>query len=333
MWAIFDDKFILQEIEIIKKKIRENSFQTNELPKFIFICGKQLIDENGRLKSIEDLVSEQNKRYHLICELNKCKRKVGNCNEYNNIVCVIAEKLYETNSSIDLLTFEELLAELSDEIIIVVESQGTICELGAFALDKKLMKKLYVINDSNYENKDSFINAGPIRKIRNIDEEKATYIDYTFSEFKKDFRIKQHLKQLHDSNITIKPNIIETKIDLKNLIYELLNIIEIFQPLTKEELFHLYKQFKEFTGFDIKDAQLYKIKTYTHIINLLSKLELINVKNGFIYESQNITCYNALFKIDRNDLSKYRTIILNRMYKNHPERLVVLNNELDSINE
>ena len=333
MWAIFDDKYILQEINNIKKKIRENSFQTNELPKFVFICGKQLIDENGALKSNEVLISEQNKRYHVICELNRCKRKVGNSNEYNNIVCVIAEKLYETNSNIDLLTYEELLAELSDEIIIVVESHGTICELGAFALDNKLMKKLYVINDSSFEKKDSFVNAGPIRKIRDIDEERAAYLDYNFSEFKKDFRLKQHLLQLHNSSITIKPNDNETKIDLKNLIYELLNIIEIFQPLQKEELFYLYKLIKGFNRFEIKDSQSFKIKTYTQIINLLSKLELVNVKDGFIYQSENITCYNALFKIDRNDLSKCRTIILSRIYKNHPERLAVMNSELDRVNE
>ena len=36
------------------------------------------------------------------------------------------------DNSIDLLIFEEFLAEVSDSIILFVESPGSFCELGAF---------------------------------------------------------------------------------------------------------------------------------------------------------------------------------------------------------
>lgn len=42
---------------------------------------------------------------------------------------------------IDILTFEKLLAIISDEIIIITESAGTYCELGAFVLNDDFMKK------------------------------------------------------------------------------------------------------------------------------------------------------------------------------------------------
>ena len=56
------------------------------------------------------------------------------------IFIVLSEKLWEDSfdSNIDLLTFEEFLAEVSDAIILFVESPGSFCELGAFAYAEKL---------------------------------------------------------------------------------------------------------------------------------------------------------------------------------------------------
>lgn len=58
---------------------------------------------------------------------------------------------------------EEQLARLADMIIIVVESPGTFAELGAFASNSELRKKLLPIVDRRYEQEESFINTGPVR--------------------------------------------------------------------------------------------------------------------------------------------------------------------------
>ena len=238
MWSIFDDLYIKNEIDNLKPKVRSNKFGTNELPKFVFVCGQQVVNDDGSKKADKDL--KENKRYYLMKELEKHKNKI-NGKDYNNIVCIISEDLYRIKSNIDLLTFEYLLAELSDEIIILVESDGTKWELGAFTQDEKTINKLLIVNDDQYAGKKSFINDGPIEKIKKQGDCKVIYVPYEFNEFKGCFEIKHHLEQIYKCDVNISPNKNEKKINIKGLIYELLNIIEIFQPLSKDELFYLYK--------------------------------------------------------------------------------------------
>lgn len=63
------------------------------------------------------------------------------------------------------LVLEEWLADFSDVVIIIVESFGTVGELGAFSLSPTLRKKLLPILDIKYKKELSFINTGPIKWI------------------------------------------------------------------------------------------------------------------------------------------------------------------------
>lgn len=63
---------------------------------------------------------------------------------------------------LDLLMMERYIGQISDIIIILVESPGTFAELGAFVTDKNLRDKLLLILDNSYESADSFINDGPV---------------------------------------------------------------------------------------------------------------------------------------------------------------------------
>jgi hypothetical protein len=60
---------------------------------------------------------------------------------------------------------EEDLAKLADLIIVIVESAGTLTELGAFSLSPSLRKKLLPIVDKEYEHHSSFITNGPLHWI------------------------------------------------------------------------------------------------------------------------------------------------------------------------
>lgn len=65
--------------------------------------------------------------------MRKCRiaNHYGTQNEA--VLCIIAEKLYVQDLSEDIFSFEKMLAEISDRIIIVAESPGEhFCELGAF---------------------------------------------------------------------------------------------------------------------------------------------------------------------------------------------------------
>ena len=82
---------------------------------------------------------------------------------------IIAEQFfheYQKNSKTkNSLDFEHVLSDISEKIIIILESPGAICELGAFS-NEALRKKLIVINDKNFQNEPSFINTGPLAAIK-----------------------------------------------------------------------------------------------------------------------------------------------------------------------
>lgn len=61
--------------------------------------------------------------------------------------------------------FEEIIAEVSTCVILFPESPGSYAELGYFATNKNLRKKLLVVNDERFQGQDSFLSLGPIKLI------------------------------------------------------------------------------------------------------------------------------------------------------------------------
>lgn len=68
----------------------------------------------------------------------------------------------------DLLEVEEYLADLSDTILILVESEGSIAELGAFTASDAVRPKVVAIINSTFDGP-SFISDGPVRRLRFYD--------------------------------------------------------------------------------------------------------------------------------------------------------------------
>lgn len=65
----------------------------------------------------------------------------------------------------NLATFEELLSEVAECVLIFVESAGSIAELGYFAKSDEISAKLLVVNDLGVQTRESFINNGPVQLI------------------------------------------------------------------------------------------------------------------------------------------------------------------------
>lgn len=74
-------------------------------------------------------------------------------------------EVYSGDSAYDLLSIEEDLADYSDCLLLFLESESTIAELGAFAIDNKLCKNMVVVNEALHRGSDSFIAKGPLAKI------------------------------------------------------------------------------------------------------------------------------------------------------------------------
>ena len=136
----------------LKKSVRLNASQeiNRHLFKLVFLCGKELSGENST---------------------NPCnRRKVKGFlkRHRNDVKCINVEKLTEKlldQEKLNLLTFEEFIAALSDAIILFAESWGSVCELGAFSASDSLARKMVVINDKQHINSLSFVSQGPIAKI------------------------------------------------------------------------------------------------------------------------------------------------------------------------
>lgn len=78
----------------------------------------------------------------------------------------------------DLVTFEEHLAGLSAVVVLVVETAGSIAELGAFSVSDPFVDRLMVIVSQDHYDQDSFIRLGPIQKIENVSRESVLVYDW-----------------------------------------------------------------------------------------------------------------------------------------------------------
>ncbi|MDL1978454.1 MAG: retron St85 family effector protein [Deltaproteobacteria bacterium] len=78
----------------------------------------------------------------------------------------------------DLLSLENILADSVDAIVLIIESFGAVAELGAFASNSKLRKKIVCLVDQKYRKKKSFINYGPLRLLKDKGEGQVVYVEY-----------------------------------------------------------------------------------------------------------------------------------------------------------
>lgn len=224
--------------------------------------------------------------------------------------------LYSDSS--DLLTFEEILADLSDDIIIIVESPGTFCELGAFSSEKKYLEKLIIINEDRDEYKNSFITKGPIKKlqIHNIDN----VILHSGKEFiDSSLHFKQTIQALSNKPVKIIPNSDPDNLDAKMLMYELTCLIELFQPIDMYEVGYVYKYINEFENYNIRNRNKNKFITFKPLLEQMIKLKMIYKDNLYLYVDENISCYDAMFDIERKDFNDFRVRYINRVIL-HPSK-------------
>ena len=228
---LLKDKGVLELTKELTKELRTRSIEDKEIPRFIFVCGEQILDDKGNLIDTDILESQNNIRYLIMNNFLKHK----NCGEYGKeshpARCVISEYLYSDEKAIDILTFEEVLAEISECIIIVSESPGTYCELGAFALNDSFAGKTIVINEDNPNYKNSFITKGPIKKIENQHEENVILYNGKGT-LRNSLELNDMIRRISSKEVKYTPNLNAQELNLKNLIYELLNLTELFEPVT-----------------------------------------------------------------------------------------------------
>jgi hypothetical protein len=129
----------------LAEKIRLDVYRpVNSTKTTIFLCGADMSNqEQMRYRIAERL---KNRRFSYIYDIIYPED-------------IFDELLYSLKTK-DLLSLEALLAESVDAIVLIPESPGSFAELGAFANDELLRKKMICIVDKKFKKDRSFINQG-----------------------------------------------------------------------------------------------------------------------------------------------------------------------------
>jgi hypothetical protein len=174
----------------------------------------------------------------------------------------------------NLMDYEKELASVSSLVIIILESAGSIAELGAFTQLPELSEKLIVIKSLDYGDENSFIDLGILRYLRSNNGDhrvkKYNWLPKTKQgEAKIDNDIADHvLQDINEELNKIKKNPKfneEVDTHITTLICE---ILSIFIVLKEKELFTYLVQLE----IDINRDRL-KRKLF-----ILNKFEILSIK-------------------------------------------------------
>jgi hypothetical protein len=329
MYSIFNEDLISKNvIPSLLKLIRHNTVSLDNLPRIIFLCGGQIVDADGNILPEGELIAKQNKRHYIWRAMFESKIEVEDSVNKNTIIPVVSEKVYDLVNlkHVDLLTFEEIIAKLSDKVILIVESEGTLCELGAFSLENSIGAKLSVINNIRYSGRNSFIINGPIRKLETMEEDKVIYLDYDYDLFKADYKLENLITSIQSAKVTFEPTNVEA-VNVKNFMYEVVAILDIFGPLDRKEIIYVYKVLKGCGNKQFRFESVFNgtLESTRKVLDYMISIGIIKEKNisGTTYykSREKYWCCNSLFKLSYTESLGYKSKILGLFLKNAPERM------------
>lgn len=295
-------------IESMRSHLDNTAARFITYPKFVFLCGAAYLPS-----TYENTNRGITGKY--------LRRKT------DDLYIVLSEELWEEsfNSNIDLLTFEEFLAEISDSIILFVESPGSFCELGAFAYAEKLFSdKLIIVINEKYKEDKSFIITGPTAKALK-DGAKVIYAPLEgtglLSSYELRSTLDERIQRFKSKNAVQNkrtPNQDENHILVNSFVLELLELIKILQPISRRDLIDIYKDVKEFSSFSFvkKDGSPFhnEIKT-DYIFKLLEKSKLIDITDNIITAKNQAKSQAFMFTYSKKAENKERNKLLCRKYK------------------
>lgn len=126
---------------------------------FIFLCGGPTNIRSPHPASIRDAI------YRELTKDANIERRIRVAEHYKDWA---HDSIYK-----DLVSFERHLAELSSVIVLVLESAGSIAELGLFSVIDAFRSKLLVFIETSHYTTSSFIKLGPIDFLEKIHQNTA----------------------------------------------------------------------------------------------------------------------------------------------------------------
>lgn len=195
-------------------RLRGQLGPSRHLPPIAFICGKKHSDRR-------DLLADY------------LQKHVGGVRFF------YAEDVWDHIAHLEQLNaleMEEQLARLADLVLVIVESEGTFTELGAFAAVEELRKKLLPVIDRKYESEPSFINTGPVRWVN----EDSRFRPAIFGDFEAFLRnvgsIEERISRIPKTG---RPSALRAALPIKDkpkeLLFLLCEILAITGPAPRAE--------------------------------------------------------------------------------------------------
>jgi len=280
--------------EKLSRKIKDDFFKPINTYKIsIFICGADLSHKEKIRYKIANKIKES--WYSILFDLIYPED-------------IFDELLYSSKSK-DLLSLENMLAESVDVVLIIPESPGSFAELGAFANNKNLRKKIVCVIDNNYKKNKSFINQGPIKLIRNSNKQGILFIDTS--------DISREMSKIVSAVKRTKKNTYKNtnKITLLQLDNFLLTTIYLLEPVNEKVL-------ECITGYAIENESNTFEATKTAISILTKKRFIEYTIDGYILTDLGLYEFNHLRQIRTRIKTHYETIALDVL------RLEILNYKL-----
>jgi hypothetical protein len=235
---------------LISKKIRDDIYKPAfSLRTTVFLCGAD--------------INQKDKIRYQIAQALKWKFRFDIIYPED-----IFDELLHSSKTQDLLSLEGLLADSVDAVVIIPESPGSFAELGAFANDEKLRKKLICVVDKKYQKDKSFINQGPLKLVKKENSFGLVFIDPKEIPTEAD-KIGSALKKMKKGSAKKGD-----KLSLLQLENFLLPSIYLLEPVSKNTLINLVAEAAE----DEKNS----FQTTTTALTILIKKKLIQLSNeGF----------------------------------------------------
>lgn len=145
--------------ELLLEKIDLSASRLKPYKGFIFLCGGPTDIRSPTPISIRDAI------YRELSADEGIERRIRVAEHYKDWS---HDGIYR-----DLVSFEQHLAELSSVIVLVLESPGSIAELGLFSAIQEFKERLLVFIETNHYQSASFIKLGPIDYLEKIYENAA----------------------------------------------------------------------------------------------------------------------------------------------------------------
>jgi hypothetical protein len=149
-----------------------------------------------------------------------------------------AEKVWHEIVSLgerDALQMEEDLAKLADMIIVIVESGGTLTELGAFSLSPSLRQKLLPIIDEKHQHDSSFITNGPLHWIDTESAFRPTIYTTLSMVLSAVDQIEERIKRIPQSH-SIKLDDLSTS--PKHFLFFIYDLVSVIHPASLRMINH-----------------------------------------------------------------------------------------------